>query len=411
MEESSFGSGAVPRLAVCPGKARPGSGRISVNFERGLTISGRTMPLKLPARLHEELQGARNRLRKAEVLVGFDGFVDTILHVVDKRESATRYTRLEKMENFAARIKSAAGLSANFEFVTQMVKLGGNGPIMANAIGAYGSKVTYIGNLGDPVIHPVFDDFNRRAVVHSVAEPGYTDAVEFTNGKLMCGKHASLREINWATLTRHVAEEKLFQIFSDAALIAMVNWTMLPHMNQIFSKILSRIAPRLQGEKRLVFFDLADPEKRTREDLAGVLRLISKFEKHFRAILGLNFRESCQIGEVLGIKAPKMTEPAVKNHAAAIREKLGIDTVVVHPTAFAAAAEAGSSSVVTGPFTEKPKITTGAGDHFNAGFCLGRLLKLDLEMSLQLGVATSGFYVRQATSPRLEDVKRFLQTL
>jgi len=32
-------------------------------------------------------------------------------------------------------------------------------------------------------------------------------------------------------------------------------------------------------------------------------------------------------------------------------------------------------------------------------------------MSLQYGVATSGYYVRHAKSPRLEDLKRFLQTL
>jgi sugar/nucleoside kinase (ribokinase family) len=66
---------------------------------------------------------------------------------------------------------------------------------------------------------------------------------------------------------------------------------------------------------------------------------------------------------------------------------------------------------VVGPFTAKPKITTGAGDHFNAGFCVGRMLGLDLAASLQIGVATSGFYVRQAKSPRLEDLKKFLQTL
>ena len=33
--------------------------------------------------------------------------------------------------------------------------------------------------------------------------------------------------------------------------------------------------------------------------------------------------------------------------------------------------------MVDGPFTAKPLITTGAGDHFNSGFCLGRLLGLD----------------------------------
>ena len=63
-------------------------------------------------------------------------------------------------------------------------------------------------------------------------------------------------------------------------------------------------------------------------------------------------------------------------------------------------ADATGATHVVGPFTPKPKITTGAGDHFNAGFCIGRLLDLGLAASLQIGVATSGYYVRHAKSPR-----------
>jgi len=54
-------------------------------------------------------------------------------------------------------------------------------------------------------------------------------------------------------------------------------------------------------------------------------------------------------------------------------------------------------------------ITTGAGDHFNAGFCLGKLLGLDSELSLLTGVATSGFYVRTAKSPAVSDLIRMLE--
>ena len=43
---------------------------------------------------------------------------------------------------------------------------------------------------------------------------------------------------------------------------------------------------------------------------------------------------------------------------------------------------------------QQPKISTGAGDHFNAGFCLGRVLGFWLAESLCAGVATSGYYVR-----------------
>jgi len=48
--------------------------------------------------------------------------------------------------------------------------------------------------------------------------------------------------------------------------------------------------------------------------------------------------------------------------------------VVVHPRAYAVAASADGVVMVTGPFVGKPLISTGAGDHFNAGFCLGKLL-------------------------------------
>ena len=382
-----------------------------MQFSRRDFITPPVMKASLPRQVLEQLTGAHNRLIKSNVLVGFDGFVDTILHVVDKRESAAKFTRLSKMGDFARRIEAAVGLSANFEFVPQMVKLGGNGPIMANALGTYGTPVTYIGNLGSPAIHPVFADFASRATVHSIAEPGYTDAVEFDDGKLMCGKHESLKEINWKNLLRQVPEEELLRIFSGSTLIALVNWTMLPGMSAIFQKLLTRIAPKLEGAKRWLFFDLADPAKRTAGDIEALLKLVGKFEKYFNVVLGLNLQESRQIGGVLGISLGDEGYEHVTLHAANIREALGIHTVVVHPTSFAAAADATGATHVIGPFTSKPKITTGAGDHFNAGFCIGRLLGAGLAPSLQIGVATSGYYVRHAKSPRLNDLKKFLQTL
>lgn len=369
------------------------------------------MSRNIPQLVLEQIAGAENRLSQARTLVGLDGFVDTIIHVVAQRESVSRYTRMGTISEFSRRVGAAAGLSANFEFVTQMVKLGGNGPIMANALGSYGMPVTYVGNLGYPSIHPVFQDFSKRATVYSIAEPGYTDAIEFEDGKLMCGKHDSLREVNWANLVKHIPEEKLIELFEDATLIALVNWTMLPLMGAIWEEIQARIAPKLTGEKRWLFIDLADPAKRTREDIADALKEISQFQRSFRVILGLNLQESRQIGEVLGIKAPDDSPDEVTVHSSRILEKLAIDTVVIHPTAFAAAADASGSTHVMGPYTAKPKITTGAGDHFNAGFCIGRVLGCDLAGSLQIGVATSGYYVRQAESPRLEDLRSFLQTL
>ncbi len=385
--------------------------RSTLASRRFYNLRPMSSPSSLPSQVLDQLAGSRDRLAQARVLVGLDGFVDTILHVVQTRVSLTEFTRMERMGEFAERIAAAAGFSANMELVTQMVKLGGNGPIMANALGAYGTPVTYIGNLGAPAVHPIFAELCERATVHSIAEPGYTDAIEFDDGKLMFGKHESLKAVSWETILAHVPEAELVHIFSESSLIALVNWTMLTQMDGILENLLSRVAPLLTGEKRWLFFDLADPAKRSREDIAAVLAQVTRFERYFRVILGLNLQESRQVGEVLGIEAPDETYGTVTHHAANIREALAIDTVVIHPTHFAAAADATGAAHVVGPFTAKPKITTGAGDHFNAGFCIGRLLGLGLEGSLQIGVATSGFYVRNAQSPQLEDLQEFLATL
>jgi sugar/nucleoside kinase (ribokinase family) len=66
------------------------------------------------------------------------------------------------------------------------------------------------------------------------------------------------------------------------------------------------------------------------------------------------------------------------------------------------AVSGGVASVVEGPVCKKPKITTGAGDHFNSGFCLGKLLGLDNAASVLCGVCTSGHYVRTAESPNVD---------
>jgi sugar/nucleoside kinase (ribokinase family) len=358
-----------------------------------------------------QLNAAIKRLTALPAVVGLDGFVDTILHVVKQRESVVRFTRMSAMRDFSTVINAAAGLSANVEFVTAMLKLGGNGPIMANALSRFGLDITYIGNLGSPAVHPVFAEFAQRARVISIAEPGYTDALEFDDGKLMFGKHQSLRDVNWANLVKHVPEAELVRLFEGARFIGLVNWTMLTQMTGILQKLLTRVAPKLSGERRWIFFDLADPAKRSREDLLDALKVIAKFEKRFRVILGLNLTEARQVCETLGVAAPEETYGTVTHAAAQIRDALKIDTCVVHPTHFAAAANAQGSTHVEGPFTAKPKISTGAGDHFNAGFCVGRLAGLDLAGSLQAGVASSGFYVRHAKSPTVRDLVKFLRTL
>src|SRR5882672_6639229 len=116
-------------------------------------------PTELRQRTAHQLDAAASQAPKLTAFVGLDGFVDEILHVVDKRENAEKFTRLPTITKFAERLAGAAGRSTNVELVCTLTKLGGNGPIMANALAAFGLKVTYLGNLGYPAVHPIFHDF------------------------------------------------------------------------------------------------------------------------------------------------------------------------------------------------------------------------------------------------------------
>ncbi len=371
---------------------------------------------RLAPRAAEALASASSKVNALRVVLGLDGFVDEILAVVDKRESPTQFSRVPTIARLAEKLAQAAGKSSNFELVTTQVKLGGNGPNMANALCSFGLPLTYLGNLGHPQIHPVFADFAKIAHVISIANPGHTDALEFGDGKVMLGKHQSLRDVTWDNLIRAVSREDLVKLIDDAALVGFLNWTMLPHLSDVWKHLLADVCPKLvPNPGRLMFFDLADPEKRTADDIREAMQLIGQFSRHFRVILGLNEKESGEICESLGVEAGASSPDGLQQRAATLRAKVGTAQVVIHPTRFAVAAEASTGSAqattahVDGPFTATPKLSTGAGDNFNAGYCLGALLGLEKDISLLLGVATSGFYVRNAKSPSIADLTGFLK--
>lgn len=339
-----------------------------------------------------------------KAFIGLDGFVDEIIHLVDKRESVNSFTRIPTISKFAERIAAAAGRSTNIELVRTMIKLGGNGPIMGNALAAFGIKVTYLGALGWPAMDPVFNEFAKKADVYTIANPGHTDAFEFEDGKLLFGKLTPLNEVTWDNIVARFGREKFESHFSTANLVGFVNWTMLPYMSEIWKVLLKELCPQLGGKRRTLFIDLADPEKRHPDDIAEALELIVEFNNFFDVILGLNEKEAYEVAKVLGIKLPPHTPEGISELTSELNRRLPLQTLVVHPTAYAVAATNGATTLVQGPYTSKPLITTGAGDHFNAGFCLGKLLGLDNRMSLLTGVATSGYYVRTAKSPSVKDL-------
>src|SRR4029077_5983105 len=166
----------------------------------------------------------------------------------------------------------------------------------------------------------------------------------------------------------------LKSLIHGSCLIGMVNWTMLPHMSRIWAKMLDEVLPNDRRHHCKLFVDLADPEKRTHDDILDALKLLTRFQDQVDVILGLNLKESTEIADVLGLPGKAEPEFAIEENARAIRQKLNLACVVIHPRRCAAAATEQGSAKFDGPFVQQPKISTGAGDHFNAGFCLGRVL-------------------------------------
>jgi hypothetical protein len=362
------------------------------------------------SRTLQQLAARRGEIGARSALVGLDGFVDTIVTPVGLRRSAgENFTPITTLTEFGQRIVAAAGKSTNIELYPRQDKLGGNGPIMANALLASGLRVTYVGAVGAPTVHAVFSDMATRARTFSLGEAAHTIAVECDDGKVMLGQMRCLDNVTYDRICSVMGEAAFHAEIAAADLVALVNWTMIPNMTAIFSALTERVLPKLPAKPdRIFFFDLADPEKRSADDLRGALTAISKFSPFGRVALGLNLKEAQQVVAALGLPAVDEKEASLRAAATAIRAKLGLTIVVIHPTQSAACATADGSAWVPGPFTAKPLITTGAGDHFNAGFTTGLLLGLDPEACLGVGVCTSGHYVRTGESPTLTAVETFL---
>ncbi|HWL14707.1 MAG TPA: PfkB family carbohydrate kinase [Opitutus sp.] len=366
--------------------------------------------MEFKTRALQELRDRRGSLSSKQAILGLDGFVDTIVTPVALRAGqGENFTPISLIAEFGNRIAGAAGKSTNIEFFPRMEKLGGNGPIMANAVLAQGAQVTYIGALGTPTVHPVFMDLAERAHAVSLCAAAATTAAEFDDGKIMFGMMKSLDEITPQKIDEVMGAEKWKATLASSDLVALVNWTMIPNMTQVFTDLVGRVLPQIPAKPgRVFFFDLADPEKRSTADLVYALETIAKFEQFGRVTLGLNLKEAQQVFSALGFGTETEGESGLRSMADKIRRRLDLTTVVVHPKESAACATKDGTFWVPGPYAAKPLITTGAGDHFNAGFVNGQIMGLSPESCLALGVSTSGHYVRTAKSPTLSDLETFL---
>ncbi len=380
---------------------------------------------------HESARAAADKLRalgpdrlaRFRTLVGFDGFVDAIIDVVARRRSmqADDYDRIRTIAEFASRCAAASGKSTNIERLVKERRFGGNGPLMAGALGQLGASVTFVGAVGKDdasrELLPVFEPFARRCQrVVPVGEPGHTDAMEFDDGKLMLNQTVQVQSVTWQRLHERLGDKGLHDIVDHADLLGIVNWSLCGGVDGIWRGLREEILPHLTPRNRRLFIDLSDPAKRTDDDVRSALAELARLNALIPVTLGLNLAEAERLARVLDApafdeSAQRTLADAVRHAARILREATGLACVVVHPRQGAAAATESTTAWVDGPFTLSPKLSTGAGDHFNAGFALAQGLDLELDECLSVGTAVSGAYVRDAVSPTLDRLVQFLSDL
>jgi len=376
----------------------------------------------------EAIGRASGELSGLRAFIGFDGFLDEINRVVSARRSMADddFEPIATIPEFAARCAAAAGKSTNIELSVREQRFGGNGPLMAGAVASLGMPTTYCGAIGKSEdepgeIHPLWHGFASRCErVIPVGPPAHTDALEFDDGKIMLGKPRAVQDVTWDLLKRAIGLEEIRRLIERSTLVGIVNWTLCGGVEGIWrgmiDEVFQHFEPTVEGRTRRVFIDLSDPAKRTDADIARAAGVLREMDALLPVTLGLNLSEAERLSRVLGAEAfgdehNVSMARAVRDAAAAIREASGLTCVVIHPREGAGAATAEERAWFEGPFTRAPRLSTGAGDHFNGGFAFAQSLGLPLEQCLAVGVSVSGAYVRDAASPELARLQGFLLDL
>jgi sugar/nucleoside kinase (ribokinase family) len=348
------------------------------------------------------LTDCKATLSSKEVTIGLDAFIDKIVRVVQDTTENGENIYFSHIAHLGNHLISKSGMSCGIEICERFTKLGGNAPIMAHAIGSLDVSVNCIGALGYPEIDPIFKNLSSNCNLLTIGNPGFTTALEFDDGKIMLSQRDYLHKINWNTLKEMLGLSKIKTLFNNSNLIGLVNWNGMINFNDIFKGIQEEIlVAHKPNKEQILFFDLADFSARAKEDISEAIKCINEFSKHYKVILGLNENE-CKL--LYNSLYPEENFENLMEIGQYLYENNTFDALVVHTLTRAIAWNKDCIYEAPSLFVNKPKLSTGGGDNFNAGLCFGQLIGLDFEGSLYTANATSGYYVRNAKSPTVDNL-------
>ncbi|OPJ55226.1 hypothetical protein [Clostridium oryzae] len=350
----------------------------------------------------EKLKSNMNDVNNKTVTLGLDAFIDKIVRIVRSKDNNCNYVFFDKMHQFGSHLIDKSGKSCCMEMSSRFIKLGGNSPIMASALSSVGVHVNCMSALGLPDINPIFEVLRDSCSLYSIGNPGETMALEFNDGKVILSERDSLNKLNWDNIKMTLGVETIKKLFFESNLIALVNWTGIINYNSIYRGILNDILCTLPPDKSKIFFvDLADISDRSNGEILEALSLLKEFNSYYKVVLGLNENETTLVYKNL------FSDKAIiklKDMGDTIYNELNLDSIVIHTLTSSLSWDLNSFAEIPSLYTRNPKLSTGGGDNFNSGLCFGLLMGLGIEGSLYTANATSGYYVRNAKSPNINNL-------
>ncbi|MHA1731993.1 MAG: PfkB family carbohydrate kinase [Promethearchaeota archaeon] len=352
------------------------------------------------------------RLGSKRVLVGWDGYVDKLCSLVAQRESPRDFTKMDSMNSFAERVGSTSGSSCNVERVLKKLIAGGFAPNVARALSHLGASVDLVAMMGFPEPLPLFRDFPQNVALHTIGDPGETIALEFNDGKVMLTDFGNINDLSWEQVASNLGRETMMSLFEGCEAIGQGHWSLVPNMNDIWTKIQEEVVPNLSNgavKRWILLVDPADMKKRKKADILGMVEGLQKFEDlGIKTCLSLNDKEAVDLSEALDSVEVIAKREDYDDAGKRINEVIDLSYLVIHDPHFATVTTRSDHSFVQEGFTSRPKFTTAAGDHFNGGLLVGLLLGFRPAEAIAIANAVTAIFVRTGSSPDLVDTGRFL---
>lgn len=342
--------------------------------------------------------------KKFNIFMGFDGFVDKILRPVKEKNCETT-VMFQTMQEFSEYLNEKSGKSCSIDMELVQTKIGGNVPIVANALGNLGCHVTCVGAFGYPEIHPIFEEMSDNCSLNSVAEPGYCSALEFDDGKLMLSTNSSIDSMDYKKIVETFTEKKLEDAINASEAVAFLNWGELLCSNDIWGNILTNIIPKCKfTKKKIMLVDFSDFSKRSTNEVKIMIEILKGYANYFDITVSVNENEMDLFFDKLGESKENMS---LELKAVSLAKRFQCKNLVVHLLEQSCYVTEETVRIVKKEVVKDPRIITGGGDNFNAGLLLGLLLGFDIEKAIHMGSAMSCLYVKKGKNINLSELVNY----